>query len=83
MQRYTLMATAMSRSSTGTLIIWAGIALVVVGLLVWAGAFRWFGRLPGDINIERPGMRVHVPLVSMLVISIVLSAAAAIVRRFR
>jgi hypothetical protein len=72
-----------SRSSYGPLIIGAGVALILVGLLVWAGAFRWFGRLPGDIRIERPGMRVYVPIASMLLISLLLSAAAAIVRRFR
>lgn len=73
----------MSRSTYGPLIVAAGIALIVTGLLVWAGAFRWFGRLPGDIRIERPGMRVYVPLVSMLVISVILSVLGAVIRRFR
>ena len=73
----------MSRFSYGPLIVGIGAALIVIGLLVWAGAFRWFGRLPGDIRIERPGLRVYFPIVSMLLISLILSAAAAIVRRFR
>jgi hypothetical protein len=73
----------MSRSSGGPLLVALGIVLVVVGLLVWAGAFRWFGRLPGDIRVERENVRVYVPITSMLLLSIVLSVVAAVVRRFR
>ena len=73
----------MSRSSTGLLIVAAGVVLVVVGVLVWSGAFRWFGRLPGDIRVERPSVRVYVPITSMLLLSVVLSVVAAVLRRFR
>ena len=73
----------MSRSSGGPLLVALGVVLVVVGLLVWAGAFRWFGRLPGDIRVERENVRVYVPITSMLLLSIVLSVVAAVVRRFR
>ncbi|MGZ5446216.1 MAG: DUF2905 domain-containing protein [Thermoanaerobaculia bacterium] len=72
----------MDRSS-GLLIVFAGIVLVVVGVLVWSGALSWFGRLPGDIRIERPGMGVYVPLVSMLLVSIVLSLLLALWRHWR
>ena len=40
-------------------------------------------RLPGDIRVERPGMRVYVPLTSMLLLSVVISVLLAIVRRLR
>lgn len=76
------MLPAMHRSY-GLLIVFAGIVLVVVGVLVWSGALSWFGRLPGDIRIERPGMRVSVPLVSMLLVSIVLSLLLALWRHWR
>lgn len=72
----------MARSSAGLLIVGAGILLVVIGLLVWSGALSWFGRLPGDIRVERPGFRLYVPLVSMLLLSVVISAALALARRF-
>ena len=65
----------------GTLIIVAGIALVVIGVLVSTGALSWFGRLPGDIRYERPNTRVHVPITSMLLVSVVLSLLLAILRR--
>ncbi|WP_324435267.1 DUF2905 domain-containing protein [Mycobacterium sp.] len=51
----------------------AGIVIAVVGILVWAGAFSWFGHLPGDIRIERDNVRVYIPVVSMLLISVALS----------
>lgn len=72
----------MQRSPIGLLIVAAGVVLVVVGLLAWAGALSWFGRLPGDIRIERPNARFYAPITSMIVISVVLSAVAALVRRF-
>ena len=70
------------RSSAGPLIVVAGLALAVVGLLVWSGALTWFGRLPGDIRIERENTRVYIPIVSMLLLSILLSLGAALFRRF-
>ncbi len=60
-----------------------GVVLVITGLLAATGLLAWFGRLPGDIRIERPGTRVYVPLVSMLLVSVVLSIALAVIRRLR
>jgi len=58
-----------------------GIGLVLVGLLVWSGALSWFGRLPGDIRIERESVHVYVPLVSMLIVSVALSLLLYVRRR--
>lgn len=73
----------MPRNSTGLLIVAAGALLVVIGLLVWSGGLSWFGRLPGDIRIERPRTRVYVPITSMLLLSVVLSLVLALIRRWR
>jgi hypothetical protein len=73
----------MPRNASGLLLVAAGVLLIVVGLLVWSGAFSWFGRLPGDIRIERTSTRVYVPITSMLLVSIVLSLVLAIMRRLR
>jgi len=70
------------RTPVGLLLITLGVVLVVVGALVWAGALSWFGRLPGDIRVERPGFRFYAPIVSMLILSLVLTALAALIRRF-
>lgn len=66
----------------GPLLIVVGLAIVVLGLLAWTGALSWFGRLPGDVRVERPNMRLYVPIVSMLVVSLALSAISWLVRRF-
>jgi hypothetical protein len=59
-----------------------GLGLAVIGLLVWAGAFGWFGRLPGDIRIERESVRIYIPFGSMLAVSLVLSLLLYLFRRF-
>jgi len=52
-----------------------GVVVVLVGLLVWTGAFAWFGRLPGDLRIERENLRVFIPFGSMLLITLILNLA--------
>ena len=71
----------MTSGSPGPLLVALGVGLVVVGLLVWSGALAWFGRLPGDIRIERDSVRVYIPLVSMLIVSAALSALLYLIRR--
>ena len=68
--------------SAGLLVIIGGVVVVVVGLLIYLGAFRWFGRLPGDIRYESAGVRIYVPIVSMLLISLVLTLIFNLLRRF-
>lgn len=72
----------MSSGSAGTLLVIAGLALVAVGLLAMTGALDWFGRLPGDIRIERGNTRVYVPITSMILVSVVASVVIHLIRRF-
>jgi hypothetical protein len=65
----------------GLWIAGVGAALVALGLLIWSGALGWFGRLPGDIRIERETVRIYVPLVSMLVVSAALTLLLHLIRR--
>jgi len=63
------------------LLILAGIVLIAAGL-IWLVAERFgLGRLPGDIVIERGGMRIYIPLMTMLIISIVLSVVMWLINR--
>ena len=71
----------MSRQLGGGIVL-AGIVIVVVGLLVMTGGLSWFGRLPGDIRVERENARLYVPITSMLIVSVVLSGIMYVVRRF-
>jgi hypothetical protein len=70
-------------SGVGPILVGVGVLLVLVGLLAWAGGLGWFGRLPGDIRIVRDSVRIHVPIVSMLLVSVVLTIVANVVRRMR
>ena len=63
----------MDSRTLGLTIAGLGAAAVVIGLLVAAGAFGWFGRLPGDLRIEGERTRVFVPIASMLLLSVVLT----------
>jgi membrane protein implicated in regulation of membrane protease activity len=71
-----------SSSPVGPLLVALGLVLVVVGLVAGAGGLSWFGRLPGDVRIERGSVRLYAPIASMLVVSLLFSAAAALARRF-
>jgi hypothetical protein len=71
----------MEARSTGTLVIVVGLAVVVLGVLIWSGALSWFGRLPGDVRVERDGLRIYFPLTSMILVSIVLSLLSYLARR--
>ena len=62
-------------------LILAGVALAVLGSLVWAGTRLGLGRLPGDIVLERYGFNLFVPLVTSLVLSVVLTIIVNIVLR--
>ena len=68
-------------SSPGPLLVAAGVVLILAGLLVWSGGLSWFGRLPGDIRIERDSVRIYVPIVSMLLVSAVVSLVLYLLRR--
>ena len=66
----------------GRFLVLAGLIIVMVGLLVWSGALNWFGRLPGDVRVEKPGFRLLVPWVSLLVVSVAVNLLVFLVRRF-
>lgn len=59
----------------GRVIAVIGLLLVVVGGVIFLiGRFTPSGRLPGDIVIERPGFTLYLPLATMILVSVVLSA---------
>ena len=56
------------------------VVLALVAGSAWSGAprwLRWFGRLPGDVRIEREGFTLLLPMASMIVVSLVLSLLLA------
>jgi len=58
-----------------------GTVLVVAGLLwPWLKKMHLF-HLPGDIVIDRPGFKFFFPITTMLIVSVVLSIIAWLMRR--
>lgn len=63
-------------------------ALILLGasLIILGVGWSWFRqlplfRLPGDIVIERPGFRFFFPITTMLLLSVLISLAAWMLRR--
>lgn len=67
----------------GKFLVIVGLVIAGVGLLLWfaPNALSWFGRLPGDIRIERGNTRIYAPIASMLLISLVLTLLMNLLRR--
>ena len=66
----------------GKLLVVAGIVLVIVGAILWAGLGRgWLGRLPGDIHYSRGNFSFYFPVVTCILLSIVLTLILRIFRK--
>lgn len=65
--------------SLGKVLILFGVFLIVFGVIfMLGGRLSWFGRLPGDIYVERKGFSFFFPLTTSIIISIILSIIIAI-----
>jgi hypothetical protein len=73
----------MNQHQLGLGLVALGAGLAVLGLVVMTGALRWFGRLPGDVHVEREGFRLYAPFVSMLLLSAIATLVLWIIRRLR
>lgn len=56
---------------------------VLAGMLLSSGGryLSWFGRLPGDIRIDGKNYVVRIPLASGLLVSLVITLIANLLRR--
>lgn len=70
----------------GRTIVTLAVILAAIGMLVMLAerypAFR-FGRLPGDIMIERGESKIYIPITSMLVFSLLISLGFSLLRMFK
>ena len=62
--------------------------LVIIGLIIVAIGLLWpwlsklpLGRLPGDIVIDRPGLKIFFPITTMILVSVVISVLMWFFRR--
>jgi membrane protein implicated in regulation of membrane protease activity len=63
-------------------------ALIAIGLLLVVAGLLWpwlsqlpFGRLPGDIMVDKPGFKLYLPITTMVLLSVLLSALLWLFRR--
>ncbi|MVM32894.1 DUF2905 family protein [Spirosoma sp. HMF4905] len=72
-------------STLGKYIILIGVAIILIGLIVYffGDKLNWLGRLPGDIRVEgKNGGGFYFPIVTCIIVSIVLNLLIGLIRRF-
>ena len=58
----------------GKLLVFVGLAIVLVGALLWSGVGKgWLGQLPGDINYSKGNFSFHFPIVTCIIVSILIT----------
>jgi hypothetical protein len=66
----------------GKLLAIFGGLILLLGVALWSGiGAGWFGRLPGDIRIERGNSAFYFPIVTCVIISILVSLVLSFFRR--
>lgn len=68
----------------GKILMTGGAILLIAGFIVWLGGdkLKWFGRLPGDIRIHKPNFSFYMPITTMILISLFLSALIWVIQKF-
>jgi Protein of unknown function (DUF2905) len=61
----------MDLQALGRILAGVGIALVVVGAVLWLAGRLGLGRLPGDVVVRRGSFTLVFPLATSLVLSVV------------
>lgn len=59
--------------SIGRLIIYLGIALIIIGVIITLGSKIGLGRLPGDIFIKKGNVTFYFPILTCIVVSVLLT----------
>ena len=69
--------------NTGKYIIVFGVLIVVIGLVIYFFHYKlhWFGRLPGDIRVEREHFRFYFPITTMILVSLLITLIVNILKK--
>ncbi len=70
--------------NVGKLLIIIGAAIVMIGFVVYflGDKLSWFGRLPGDIRIEKENGIFYFPITTMLLLSLVLNVILWAIKKY-
>ena len=67
--------------SIGKMIFVAGLVIAAIGAALWLFGRHDGALLPGDIVVEKKNVRIYFPVVTCIVVSVVLSLIAWLMRR--
>jgi hypothetical protein len=67
-------------SPVRALLIVVGVLMLAAGVF-WPVVSRYFGRLPGDIVVRKPGITLAFPIVTCLLLSLLLTLLLWLFRR--
>ncbi|KAB1063789.1 DUF2905 domain-containing protein [Salibacter halophilus] len=67
----------------GKILMIVAVLLLIVGALLFflGDKLSWLGNLPGDIRIERENVKIYIPITTMILLSVVLSAIIWLLRK--
>ena len=69
-------------SSLGKTLVLFGVLLIFFGgIFMLGGKLSWFGRLPGDVYLQKKNLSFYFPITTSIIISIILSVILVILRR--
>lgn len=62
--------------------------LILIGLIILLAGILWpwlsklpIGKLPGDIVIDKPNLKIYIPITTMLLISVIISLVVWLFKR--
>jgi len=62
-------------TTIGKYLIVIGLFILAIGVVIYflGDRMNWFGRLPGDIRVEKENIRIFIPLTTMILLSILIT----------
>ncbi len=75
----------MEQESLGKGLMIIGLIILVVGVIIYfvGEKLSFLGKLPGDIRVETENFRFYVPITTMMLLSLVISALVRLIQHFR
>ena len=70
--------------NSGKYIVLFGVIIVLVGIVIYFfhDKLNWFGRLPGDIRVEKENVRFYFPITTMILLSVLLTVVINLIKKF-